>query len=319
MRIVFMGSPEFALPALRGLIEHRHDVIAVYTQPDRPVGRGQRLTPPPVKKIALEHDLRVVQPQSISALAAVDELRALAPDLGVVAAYGQILRERVLDVFRLGILNVHASLLPRWRGAAPVTAAILAGDAETGASIMKIVRALDAGPVLARARVPIEPSDTTGTLTERIAEAGAALLTRALPEWEAGTLQAQPQDDSLATYAPQVRKDDALIDFGTDSAAMIARKVRAYHPWPIAHAMLDAAPLRIIAGLALDGAAAAAPGTIVPVDHAWPDADDAGFGVATVDGVYAVLRVQPPGGRVMLATDYLRGHREITGRRLTGR
>ena len=246
MRIVFMGSPEFALPALRRLIESEHEVVAVYTQPDRPTGRGRKLKPPPVKALALEHGLLVLQPKSVSKPDSVEQMRALAPDLGVIAAYGQILKQPVLDVPRLGILNVHASLLPRWRGAAPIPAAILAGDAETGATIMRVVLALDAGPMLDAARVPIDADDTTGTLTPKVAQAGADLLVDVLPRFERGEIIPVQQDDALATYAPQIEKTDALIRWDRDDAATIARQVRAYNPWPMAYGYLDGQPLRIV-------------------------------------------------------------------------
>ncbi len=188
-----------------------------------------------MKTLALAHGLDVRQPKSISKPEVVDELRRLAPDAGVIAAYGQILRQPVLDVPRLGILNVHASLLPRWRGAAPIPAAILAGDAETGATIMLVRLALDAGPMLGAARVPILPSDTTATLTPKIAEAGADLLVELLPKWERGEITPVEQDESLTTYAPQLEKADALIDWQRDTAEQVRRKVRAYNPWPIAY------------------------------------------------------------------------------------
>lgn len=308
MRIVFMGSPEFALPALRRLIESEHEVIAVYTQPDRPAGRGRKPAPPPVKELARAHGIPVHQPTSISRRQSIEELRALAPDLGVIAAYGQILKQPVLDVPRLGVLNVHASLLPRWRGAAPIPAAILAGDAVTGATIMRVELALDAGPMLARVETAIAPDDTTATLTPRIAEAGAALLMELLPPWEAGAIAAEPQDEALATYAPQIERADALIRWSRDGAAHIARQVRAYNPWPMAYTHVESQPLRIIEALALEGKAA--PGEIVRVDAA----SGAGFGVGTTSGVLGIVRLQPPGGRVMRAADYLNGHRAILGR-----
>jgi methionyl-tRNA formyltransferase len=312
MRIVFMGSPDFALPTLRRLIESAHDIVAVYTQPDRPAGRGRKSTPPPVKTLALEHGLDVRQPRSISAPAEVERLRALAPDIGVLAAYGQLLRQPVLDVPPLGILNVHASLLPRWRGASPIPAAILAGDAETGATLMQIVLALDAGPMLARSRVRIADDDTTASLTPRIAEAGAALLMDVLPRWQSGELQAEPQDDALATYAHEIQKSDALVHWSRDDAATIARQVRAYNPWPMAYSYLDGAPLRIVrAAVSERRYEAGPPGTVFAADGA------AGFCVATKGLDLHVLEVQPAGGRVMSAAAYLRGHREIIGKHFT--
>lgn len=310
MRIVFMGSPEFALPALRLLIASEHEIVAVYTQPDRPSGRGRKLAPPPVKTLALEHGLDVRQPRSISKQDVVDEMRRLAPDVGVIAAYGQILRQPVLDVPRLGILNVHASLLPRWRGAAPIPAAILAGDAETGATIMLVRLALDAGPMLASVRVPLLASDTTATLTPKIAEAGAGLLADILPKWERGEISPVEQDEVAATYAPQIEKVDALIDWERDSAAIVERKVRAYNPWPIAYSYLDGQPLRVLECTALDATAPGEPGTISRRDD--------GLAIAAADGrAVLALVVQGPGGKPMQASAYLRGHHEIVGKRLT--
>ncbi len=306
-----MGSPEFALPALRRLIGSEHEVAAVYTQPDRGAGRGRRSAPPPVKVLALAHGLEVRQPASISRPESVEELRRLAPDIGVIAAYGQILKQAVLDVPPLGVLNVHASLLPRWRGAAPTPAAILAGDAETGATIMRVRLALDAGPVLASVRVPIDPSDTTGTLTPKVAEAGAELLMRVLPAYAAGEITPVEQDEALATYAPQIKKTDALIDWERDDAGTVCRKVRAYNPWPGAYTYAGGEPLRILACLPVERAADAVPGTAFALAGT-----DAGFGVVARDGAVAVTSVQAPGGRMMPAAAYLRGHRGLIGTRL---
>jgi methionyl-tRNA formyltransferase len=308
MRIVFMGSPEFALPSLRALIEAKYEVIAVYTQPDRPTGRGRKLAPPPVKALALAHGLPVHQPRSISKPEAVEALRALRPDLGIIAAYGQILKQPVLDAFPLGVLNVHASLLPRWRGAAPIPAAILAGDARSGATIMRVALALDAGPMLARVEVPIAPDDTTATLTEKIAVAGARLLLEILPRYAAGALRPQEQDDALATYAPQIEKADALIDWSRESSARIERMVRAYDPWPVAYSYLAGAPLRLHRVSVLPQRSGVAPGTII--------ASGNGIAVAALDADVALLRVQGPGGKPMSGAEYCRGHREILGKRL---
>lgn len=317
MRVVFMGSPAFALPSLEKLLDAGHFVAGVFTQPDRPVGRGRRTAAPPVKELALARGLPVFQPASISKPEAVAELRRLAPDVGVIAAYGQILRQAVLDVPRLGVLNVHASLLPRWRGAAPIPAAIRAGDAVTGATIIVVRLALDAGPMLARVTVPIGPEDTTGTLTPQVAEAGARLLVEVLPQWAAGSITGEEQDEAQATYAPQIEKGDALIDWERDTAEVVWRKVRAYNPWPGAYGLLDGQPLRILACVpsarpAPTGPSGeAAPGTVL--------ADGAGFCIVTADGAVSVREVQGSGGRPMGAAAYVRGHREIIGRRLAGR
>ena len=213
MRIIFMGTSEFALPSLSRLVESEHEVVAVYTQPDRPAGRGKHPTPPPVKVWALERELPVLQPERVSTPEEVARLAEFRPDLIVAAAYGQILREQVLQVPSYGAINIHPSLLPRHRGASPVAAAILAGDEETGVTVMLMSLALDEGPILAQRRVPVAPEDTTGTLTERLAVIGSDLLMETLPHFASGTIQPQPQDPSGATYAPMVHKEDALIDW----------------------------------------------------------------------------------------------------------
>lgn len=312
MRVVFLGSPEFALPSLRRLVESGHEVVGVFTQPDRPAGRGRAVAPPPVKELALAHGLSVFQPASISAPDAVAQLRALAPDVGVIAAYGQILRQAVLDVPPLGILNVHASLLPRWRGAAPLPAAILAGDERTGATIMRVVRALDAGPILGSVAIDVAPEDTSATLLPRVAEAGGRLLLDLLPRWAAGEIVAREQDETQATYAPQIRKTDALIDWERDSVEMVCRKVRAYDPWPVAYSHLDGQPLRLLRAIQLDLKTTAAPGTVVRLDDV-----RAGFGVVAADRVAGIVMMQAAGGRAMRAEEYLRGHPETIGKRLT--
>lgn len=310
MRVVFFGSPEFALPTLRRLIASEHEVVAVYTQPDKPTGRGRKLAAPPVKTLALEHGLEVRQPRRASATDAVEALRALRPDIGVLAAYGQILRQPVLGVPPLGILNVHASLLPRWRGAAPIPAAILAGDSETGATIMQVRLALDAGPMLERVVVTIGDDDTTATLTPRVAAAGADLLMDVLPRWAAGAVRAVEQDDDLATYAPQIEKGDALLDWGRDDALTAWRKVRAYNPWPMAYTQLDGAPLRIIEAARPTGERSSSPpGTVVETHAA-----GAGFGVvAAGGGVLGVVRVQAAGRGVVDASAFVRGRRGLVG------
>ncbi|HET6614752.1 MAG TPA: methionyl-tRNA formyltransferase [Dehalococcoidia bacterium] len=308
MRIVFLGSPEFALPALQKLIDDGHEIVGVFTQPDKPAGRGRKLVAPPVKLLAQEHGLPVFQPKSISKPDSVEQMRALKPEVGVLAAYGQILRQPVLDVPPLGILNVHASLLPRWRGAAPIPASILAGDAMTGATIMKVVLALDAGPMIAATEVAIEQDDTTASLTPRVAEAGAALLIDVLPRWADGTLEAAPQDDALATYAPQIKKSDALIAWARDDAETIARMVRAYNPWPVAYTLLDGALLRILEARPLGVRSGAPAGTVA--------VSDVGFCVSTTGHDLAALRVQPAGKNAMTAREFARGKRDLNGKML---
>ncbi len=239
---MFLGTSEFALPALQRLVESEYEIAGVYTQPDRPAGRGRHETPSPVKELALQHGLPVFQPPRMSAPDAVEQLKALRSDVMIAAAYGQILRQSVLDVPPLGVLNIHPSLLPRYRGASPVAAAILAGDEETGVTIMRMVLALDEGPILSQRRLPIDSHDTTGTLTERLSREGAGLLMDTLPAYAGGSLQPQPQDPSLASYVSMVKKEDGLTDW-TLPAVEIWRRVRAYNPWPGAFTHLDGARL----------------------------------------------------------------------------
>jgi methionyl-tRNA formyltransferase len=324
MRIVFFGSPAFALPSLEALLGTDHEVVAVVTQPDRPAGRGHAETPPPVKVIASEHGLRVLQPDRVSDDEPVQTLQGLEADVFVVAAYGQILRRRVLDLPKRGCLNVHASLLPRHRGASPVAAAILAGDAVTGVSIMEMVRALDAGPVVATVDEPILPSDTAGTLEARLAVAGARRLVEVLDGWASGRVHAVPQDESLATYAPQIRRADAQIDWSRP-AVEVWRAVRAYNPWPIAHTTYAGQELRVLEAWPVDVGDAGAlplgqePGTVLGTASVPPEAGAAQLEppcVQTGEGALALLRLQRQGGRAMSGIEFLRGHRGFVGARL---
>lgn len=301
-----MGSPEFALPSLRRLIESPHQVVAVVTQPDRPAGRGRRLEPPPVKRLALEQGLPVLQPERVSADASVAALAALEPDVIVIAAFGQILRQRVLDIPKRGALNVHASLLPKYRGAAPIPAAIIAGERETGVSIMEVVRALDAGPVVAQRAIPIDPADTTGTLTGKLAQLGGDLLIETLEPWAAGTLRAEPQDESRATYAAQVTREDARLDWRL-AAEDVWRRVRAYNPWPVAFTELDGTIIRVLEAAPLDVEPEGPPGRVFTLDGG-------GFAVRCGRGSLAVVKAQRPGGRPLRAAEFLRGLRDLPGR-----
>jgi methionyl-tRNA formyltransferase len=317
MRIVFFGSPDFALPSLEALLASEHDVVAVISQPDRPAGRGHTATPPPVKRLALERGLPVLQPEKVSDLASVEALRALEPDIFIVAAYGQILRQRLLDVPKRGILNVHASLLPRWRGASPIVAAILAGDETTGVTLMEMVRALDAGPMLTRVELDISPHDTTGTLEPRLADAGAALLAESLDAWASGRLIATPQDESLVTHAPQLTRADALIDW-SQPAVEVWRCVRAFNPWPVAHTTWRGEELRIHEAWPLAHDSGELPGTVLLPTPLPPEADDpqTTFAVATGAGALAVRRLQRPGKRALIGAEFLRGQRDFVGERL---
>jgi methionyl-tRNA formyltransferase len=230
IRIVFMGSPDFALPALAAL-DQNFSLVGVVTQPDRPAGRGRELTPPPVKVLAQELGLPVIQPANLRQPEALEQLQTWDPEIIVVAAFGQILRPNVLDLPPHGCVNVHASLLPRWRGAAPVQAAILHGDKTTGVTIMKMDPGVDTGPILAQKSIPIDPLDNAGTSSPKLAQLGADLLVEILPSYVHGEIEPEPQDNSQATYAPMLKKSDGELDF-SETAEVLARKVRAYNPWP---------------------------------------------------------------------------------------
>ena len=238
-----MGSPDFSLPSLRALAQH-YDLVGVVTQPDRASGRGRELKSPPVKTLALELGIPILQPEKLRAPEAMGQLRAWSPDLIVVASFGQILKRDVLDLPRYGCINVHASLLPRWRGAAPINAAILEGDEETGVTIMQMDVGLDTGPMLAKQSIRLTRDDTAGSVTQALATLGADLLIGTLPRWIAGEIQPEPQDDSLATYAPMLKKEAGKLDF-TQDVHELERRVRAFNPWPGAFMDFDGTILKI--------------------------------------------------------------------------
>lgn len=304
-RVAFAGTPAFAVPTLRAIVAAGHDVPLVLTQPDRPAGRGRKLTPPPVKQAALESGLRVEQPESVADPAMVDRwgLADAPPDLLVVVAYGLLLPQWLLNWPRRGCINVHASLLPRWRGAAPIQHAILAGDAATGVSLMHMERGLDTGPVYAMRDTAIGPDDTAVTLHDRLAELGAQLAAEYLPALLDGTAEPTPQDDARSTYAVKIAKADARLDWSL-TAEELGRRVRAYVPWPIAFCELpDGGTLRVHEArpLASSAGSSAPPGRVVA-------ASAEGIDVATGRGVLRLTRVQPPSSRVMEAGAYLAAH-----------
>lgn len=299
-RVGFAGTPEFAVPTLERLAASGVAVPWVLTQPDRPAGRGRKLAASPVKLAAERLGLKVEQPTSVRDPALAERLGP-APDLLVVIAYGLLLPRWLLDWPRRGCVNLHASLLPRWRGAAPIQYALLAGDPETGVTVMKMEDRLDAGPVYARHALTLTGEETAGTLHDRLAPLAADALQAALPGLLRGELAALPQDESSATYAPKIAKADAAIDWRAP-AAVLARRVRAFNPWPVAEAELTSGQrLRIWFARALDAAAGAAPGRIVATSPA-------GIDVATGDGVLRIEQLQPPGGRPMPAAAYLAAH-----------
>lgn len=315
MRIVFLGSPAFALAALEGLIASEHHVAGVVCQPDRPAGRGRGLRPPPAKELAERHAIPVLQPARVNQPEALASIRALEPDALVITAYGQILKQPLLDIPSRGALNVHASLLPQYRGASPIAAALIAGDAATGVTIMEVVLALDAGPILAQRTLPIEGQDTAGSLSARLAEAGAGLLLEVLPAWERGELTPQPQDDTQASYALTLKREDAVIDWSL-SAVEVWRRVRAYLPWPVATATVDGEPLRILEAWPLAEEPVAAPGTVLALPASTDAPAGAGFAVRCGQGTLAIVRAQRAGRRALSAEDLLRGYRELLGKRL---
>lgn len=298
IRVVFMGSPDFALPILRSLAANYH-LIGVVTQPDRPAGRGQQLTPPPVKSLAQDLGLEFIQPERLRRPESFALLQAWAPDLIVVAAFGQILRQNVLDLPRLGCINVHASLLPRWRGAAPIQAALLHGDAVSGTSIMKLDAGVDTGPVLARRELEILPDDTCASLSARLAETGAGLLIETLPGYLAGELTPVAQDETQATYTSMIQKEEGLLDF-SQAAQALANRVRAFNPWPGAYLLWQEFPLKVLRAHSQIGPAAQ-PGTRAVLDRL--------PAVRAADAWLVLDLIQPAGKKSMPGRDFLAGAR----------
>lgn len=303
MRIVFAGTPEFAVSSLRAAARH-HEVVAVYTQPDRPAGRGRGLAPSPVKLEAVARGIPVYQPESLKDEAAQQQLRDLQPDLMVVVAYGLILPKAVLAIPTHGCWNVHASLLPRWRGAAPIQRAIQAGDAKTGVCLMQMEAGLDTGPVLLHQELPIAATDTGGQLHDRLAELGAQVLSDGLGLLRAGIKPvARPQPEQGVTYAHKLDKVEARLDWALDAGAL-ARTVRAFNPWPIAEASLAGERVRIHGAVALDLAHGQAPGTVLAASRD-------GIDIACGQGALRLRVLQREGGKAITAADYLNARRDL--------
>jgi methionyl-tRNA formyltransferase len=301
IRVIYAGTPQFAVPALQALAQDDAvEVVAVYTQPDRPAGRGQKLAPSPVKATALALGIDVLQPQTLRDAEAQRVLAAFEPDVMIVAAYGLILPVPVLAMPRLGAINIHASLLPRWRGAAPIARAIEAGDEQTGITIMQMAQGLDTGDMLYKVAEPISPLDTAATLHDRLADLGAKALMTALPGIMAGTLVPEVQDDALTSYAAKLAKPEGLLDW-CESADVLARRVRAFDPWPVAFTLFHGEALRIWSARVEHDSPSARPGMVVATD-----AD--GFVVATRAGGLRVLACQQAGGKRISAADFARHH-----------
>lgn len=298
MNIIFAGTPEFAAPALAALIEAGHQIVMVLTQPDRPAGRGMKLKASPVKVLAEQHGLYVFQPETLKDTAVQAQIEAVHADVMIVAAYGLIIPTVILNMPRFGCYNIHASLLPRWRGAAPIHRSILAGDAETGVTIMEVVPALDAGAMVSRGVVPITDIDTTQTLHDALSKTGAELMVQAMAELqEKGILPATPQDEALVTYAHKLEKSEAAIDW-QKSAAEISRQVRAFNPFPVAQGVLKGEVCRIWMATTKVGKASA--GEIVNIHD--------GVTVGCGDGLLHITELQAPGGKRLSAQVFVQGH-----------
>ncbi|MBX9962314.1 MAG: methionyl-tRNA formyltransferase [Burkholderiales bacterium] len=308
MRLVFAGTPRFAAVALDALLAAGHEVVLVLTQPDRPAGRGLQATASEVKRLALAHGLKIEQPQTLRTPDAAGALRATGAEMMVVAAYGLILPQAVLDAFPRGCVNIHASLLPRWRGAAPIQRAILAGDARTGISIMQMEAGLDTGPVLVQVALDIAADETAGSLHDRLAELGGRAIVDGLAALAAGTIEPTPQDDSLAVYAPKIGRPEAAVRW-SESAEVIERQIRAFDPVPGAHARFNGEAVKIWRAHGASGAQDGAPGEVL-------SSSERGIEIACGGGTALALTVlQRPGGKRLAVGDFLRGHAVAVGSR----
>ena len=301
MRIVFMGTPDFAVPSLERLIADGHDIAAVYTQPDKPKNRGMKLTPSPVKEVALAHQIPVVQPQKLREEGVLETLAAYQPELIVVVAYGKLLPKALIDLPPKGCINVHSSLLPKYRGAAPINWVVINGEAETGVTIMDIAEALDAGDIISQAATPIDPNESVETLHDRLAVMGAELLSRTVVSIADGTARRIPQEDSQSTYAPMLSRELSPIDWSR-SAREIHNQIRGLTPWPATTMELSGSTFKVYAAEETGETTGKPAGTLVGTDKR-------GICMACGDGkVLRVLELQAPGKKRMKAPDYLRGH-----------
>ncbi len=311
LRVVFLGTPQFAVPTLKHLLASRHEVVGVVTQPDRPRGRGQKVSDSPVKMVALEHGLPLIQPEKLRHPDVAATLRSWQPDLGVVAAYGKIIPKEILSLPRLGMINVHASLLPKYRGAAPVHRAVIDGEHETGVTIMRVEEMLDSGPMLAKVTRPIDPNETSDIVERDLAELGAPLLVSVVDRLSEGEVPEELQDFMVCSYAPKVTKEEGLIDW-TLPAIYIHNRVRGLYPWPHAYTYLNGQRLIVLRTRAESGTTDAEPGTILDTTG------DAIHVTAGHGGRLAIESLQPEGRRPMTAREFLAGHPIAAGVRLTG-
>lgn len=304
-QIVFMGTPHFAVPILAQLIAH-HEVIGVVTQPDRPAGRSRQVQASPIKETAAAAGIPVFQPERVRRPEAIAELRQWQPDIYVVAAFGQILPQAVLDIPRMASINVHASLLPRWRGAAPIQAAIRAGDAESGVTIMKMDAGLDTGPILSMRSIALSKRETGASLHDKLSELGAALLIETLPGYLDGSVQPRPQPDEGVTYAPTIKKEEGRLDW-TQPAQVLERLIRAFTPWPGTFTVWNGQPLKVLAAQVAPGQAE--PGKVIRQDD--------GAAVGTGEGLLVLKEIQLAGRKAMTASDFIRGQADFVGATLT--
>ncbi|MEZ6962751.1 MULTISPECIES: methionyl-tRNA formyltransferase [unclassified Aeromonas] len=302
LKLIFAGTPDFAARHLAALLSSDHEVVAVYTQPDKPAGRGQKLTASPVKELALAHNLPVYQPASLRNEEAQAELASLGADLMVVVAYGLILPKAVLDTPHLGCINVHGSLLPRWRGAAPIQRAIWAGDAETGVTIMQMDVGLDTGAMIRKVSCPIAADETSTSLYDKLAELGPQALVDTVDAMAAGNTTTEPQDDALANYAQKLSKEEARIDWTMDAVA-IERCIRAFNPWPISWCEVAGQTIKVWQAEVIEHEHGQSAGTLLK-------ADKQGIDIATGKGVLRLLTLQPPGKKAMSVTDLLNSRRD---------
>ena len=303
LRIIYAGTPDFAAIALEALLGTDHKIVAVYTQPDRPAGRGRKLQASPVKQLAQTHDLPVYQPENFKDKKDIEQLQQLNADLMIVAAYGLLLPKAVLDAPKLGCINIHASLLPRWRGAAPIQRAILAGDTETGITIMQMDEGLDTGDMLLKLSCPVTENDNGGSLHDRLADMGATALLDALTQIQNQTLNPKPQNDALSTYARKLDKKEALINW-QDEATQINRQIRAFNPWPVAQTSINDHTLRIWSAEVLNDTTTVRPGTVISCNKK-------GIDIACGTGVLRLIQLQPPGKKAMDAAAFLNGYADL--------
>jgi methionyl-tRNA formyltransferase len=306
VRTVFMGTPQFAVTILESLLQSSYQVLAVYTQPDKPAGRGRPVVFPPVKKLALERQIPIIQPETFKSSGVVEELASFQPELIIVAAFGFILPPAVLSLPKFGCLNVHPSLLPRHRGPSPVANTILCGDELTGVTIMVMDAGLDTGPILAQKKVVVSFTDTTGSLSSKLADVGAKLLLETLPKWLGGELRPQAQDESQATYSKLITSEDAEIDWHL-SAVELWRRVRAYNPWPSCYTWYQGKRLKVHEAIPFGDVAEGEIGEVVAL------AEQPGVGVVTKQGILGLCQVQLEGRREMSADDFVRGKRDFIG------